>query len=190
LKKESFTGLLFLLFNFLIFFITNKKQEEFELKIKYNNGVSQREIEVNSFYEDIAKLLIKEEVEDCTRVVEITSEYGKAVYEVSVLVDLLKVRELQNTMPEELGDEGLKPCYLFKDLIIASEKHDFYEMTPNKTDVSIKYGRKGDKSSMFSEHRTYTIPKRMYWIKKYEKIANGHADAEQLNFKLRKKMLL
>lgn len=53
----------------------------------------------------------------------------------------------------------------------------------------MKYGRNGDKSSMFSNHKTVTIRKRIYWIKKYEKLANGYVDAEQLNFKLRKKML-
>ncbi len=160
------------------------------MKTKYNDGVIEREIEVNRFYEDIAKLLVKEELEDCKRVVEITSEYGKAVYEVNILVELLKIRELQNTMPEELADEGLKPCYLFKNLIVASEKHDFFKMTPNKRGISLEYGRKGDESSLFSINRTDMVPKRMYWIKKYEKIANGYADAEQLKFKLRKKMLL
>lgn len=160
------------------------------MKIKYNNGVIEREVEVNRFYEDIAKLLVKEELEDHKRLVEITSEYGKTKYEVSVLSDRFKIRELQNTMPEELADEGLNPCYLFKNLILASEKHDFFKMTPNKMGISIEYGRKGDESSLFSIHRTDMIPKRMYWIKKYEKLANGYADAEQLNFKLRKKMLL
>lgn len=93
-------------------------------------------------------------------------------------------------MPEELADEGLNPCYLFKNLIVASEKHDFFKMTPNKRGISLEYGRKGDESSLFSINRIDMVPKRMYWIKKYEKIANGYADAEQLNFKLRKKMLL
>lgn len=159
------------------------------MKIKYNNGIEERDIEVKNFYEDVAKLLVKEDVENGKRVIEINTMYGNAVYEVRNRKDgYLKIRELLNTMPDEYADEGLKPCYLFGKFVSA-EKHNFYEITPCKTDVTVKYGRKGDKDSMFSDPRTDSIPKRMYWIKKYEKLANGYADSEQLNFTLRKKML-
>ena len=159
------------------------------MRIKYSNRVSEREIEVVNFYEDVAKLLVKEDVENGKRVIEINTIYGKAVYEVSNHMNgHLKIRELQNTMPDEYADEGLKPCYMFAKFASA-EKHNFYEITPRETDIIVSYGCKGDKNSMFSNPRIDSIPKRMYWIKKYEKLANGYADSEQLNFALKKKML-
>lgn len=160
------------------------------MKIKYDNGIWKKEIEVENFYEDIAKLLIKEEAENCKRVVEITSEYGKAIYQVRIFCDILKIQEIQNSMPEELANVGLEPTYLVKTLSNGFEEYNFFQFTSGETGIIMKYGRNGDKSSMFSNHKTVTIPKRMYWIKKYEKLANGYVDAEQLNFKLRKKMLL
>lgn len=160
------------------------------MKIKYNNGTSEREIEVVNFYEDVAKLLVKEDVENGKRVIEINTMYGEVVYEVSNHMNgLVKIRELQNTMPDEYADEGLKHCYLFFSKFVNAEKHTFYEITPHETGISVRYGHKGDKNSMFSNPRTDSIPKRMYWIKKYEKLANGYADSEQLNFALKKKML-
>lgn len=115
--------------------------------------------------------------------------YGSIVYEISNHIDLLRIREVQNSMPDNYAHEGVIPCYLFKHLNIASGKHDFYKITASGTNIIVEYGRKNDENCIFSQLHRSTLPNSMYWIKKYEKLANGYADSENLNFALKKKVL-
>lgn len=159
------------------------------MKIKYKSGVNEKELDVKNFYHDIAKLLVQEEIEGDKQVVEVITMYGSVVYEISNRIDCLKIREVLNSMPDNYAYEGVIPCYLFKHLITVTGEHDFYKITSSGTDIVVEYGRKNDENSIFSQPHRSTLPSSMYWIKKYEKLANGYADSENLNFALKKKVL-
>lgn len=148
------------------------------MKINYNNGKVQM-LEVEDFYKEVAELLTKEDISDGPKEIDVKTEFGHVLYKLSLRSGTLMIAELENTLPDELLEDSLKPCFLTC-VIPEKNSYKFYKLTPDSTGVMAEYGRMGVEKGKLFGARTYHYEASMYWPKYMEKISKGYVDRTEL----------
>lgn len=145
------------------------------MKVNYDNGLEMKVLEVQNFYKEVAEELAKEDVTTGPREITVSTEEGKSVYKLSLRSGTLMIAELENTFPDSMLEETLKPCFLTC-VIPEKNAYKFYKIVPDATGVTVEYGRMGTQKGQLFGARTYHYERSMYWPKYAEKISKGYVD--------------
>jgi len=149
------------------------------MKAIYETGATTQELELTDFYQDVSKLLAKEDLADCPKEVTVrVPDEGEVVYRIAVRSGTRFITEIDNSLPDELADMA-KARFL---TCVDPEKnaYKFYKLEPKGEEVIAEYGRIGTRKGELFGARTFAYPKRMFWIKYQEKLSKGYVDRTEL----------
>ena len=149
------------------------------MKAIYETGATTQELELTDFYQDVSKLLAKEDLADCPKEVTVrVPDEGEVVYRIAVRSGTRFITEIDNSLPDELADMA-KARFL---TCVDPEKnaYKFYKLEPKGEEVIAEYGRMGTRKGELFGARTFAYPKRMFWIKYQEKLSKGYVDRTEL----------
>ena len=149
------------------------------MEISYKNCKGEKIVEINenNFYEEVGKLLMKEECQK--QVVEVEVEgIGKVEYKLSLRSETIFITELYNDLPQNFI-KPFGPKFL---TCIDPEKnaYKYYKLEKVGDKVRASYGRMGTKKGELFGERSYDYDLSMFWIKYFEKIQKGYKDYSEL----------
>lgn len=147
------------------------------VEITWNEGMQQLDLpaEESEFFKKVSEKLATLPIPNTATV---SCPYGNAVYDIIKRSGAAFIREDSNTITlpgtsiySEVYLTCINPQY---------NNYKYYRLTPKGDQVIATYGRIGaEKGEMYGE-RTYTYPKRMFWVKYQEKLAKGYVDQSKV----------
>jgi len=135
----------------------------------------------NEFYKEVAQIISKLNIPNR---VNIETPNGNAIYNIVKKSNTMFVMEESNnitfTSTTVYGEKYLTCVNADKN------NYKFYQLEDVNGECKVTYGRIGSEEGDRFGVRTYTYPRRMFWIKYYEKIAKGYVDKSQIFLSLNK----
>lgn len=143
----------------------------------HNNGTKVESLPESEFefYKGVSEILSALPIPNR---VTVSCPYGTAIYDIIPRNGASFIREDSNSISLP-GSKDYPEVYLTC-INPKFNNYKFYRLTQQGDQVIATYGRIGaEKGEVFGE-RTYTYPKRMFWVKYREKLAKGYVDQSKI----------